>query len=128
LLSYLAPQREFGRAIRLNSINEIGPDKVHLDPCYNTDQKPGEVTMKKLRVWAMISLTLGIAGLICLFFSFLALTDISHGEENAHLEWAILRLAFFVIFFLIIAIFICTGLVLKYFRDKDAERERKTPD
>ena len=84
--------------------------------------------MKKLRIWAAISLTLGIAGLIFLFLSFLALADIYHGEENVSFEWGVVRLAFFVIFFLIIATFICTGLALKYFRDKDAEKEHKTSD
>ncbi|MCX6569973.1 MAG: hypothetical protein NT006_00870 [Candidatus Aminicenantes bacterium] len=81
--------------------------------------------MKKLRVWATVSLTLAILGLVALFLSFAALTDIYHGEKDASLEWAFLRLAFFVILFLIIATFVCTGLVLKYFRDKDAEKERK---
>lgn len=80
--------------------------------------------MKKLRIWAAISLTLGIAGLIFLFLSFLALTDIFHGEEDASLEWTLLRLSFLVIFLLIVATFVCTGLVLKYFRDKEAEKER----
>ncbi len=34
----------------------------------------------------------------------------------------------FVILFLIVATFLCMGLVLKYFHDKDAKKERKTPD
>jgi heme/copper-type cytochrome/quinol oxidase subunit 2 len=84
--------------------------------------------MKKLRVWAAISLTLGIAGLISLFLSFLALADISHGEEDVSLEWGVVRLAFFVIFFLIVATFILTGLMFRYFRDKDEEKERKLRD
>ncbi|OGD27730.1 MAG: hypothetical protein A2V57_08850 [Candidatus Aminicenantes bacterium RBG_19FT_COMBO_65_30] len=84
--------------------------------------------MKRLRIWATVCLTLGILGLVVLFLSFAALTDIFHGEENASLEWGILRLGFFVIFFLIIATFICTGLVLKYFRDRDEEKGRKTSD
>ena len=78
--------------------------------------------MKKLRIWASVTLTLGILALVGLFFMHLALTDIYHGEENASLEWTILRLGFFVIFFLIVATFICTGLVFKHFRDQD-ERE-----
>ena len=80
--------------------------------------------MKKLRIWATVALTLGILALVVLFLMHLALTDIYHGEEDACLEWAILRLGFFVIFFLIIATFVCTGLVLRYFRDKD---EKKSP-
>ena len=84
--------------------------------------------MKKLRIWATISLTLAILGLAALFLAHAALTDISHGEKDASLEWTFLRLAFLVILFLIVATIVCTGLVLKYFRDKDAEKERKTSD
>jgi uncharacterized membrane protein YhaH (DUF805 family) len=76
--------------------------------------------MNKLRVWATISLALAIAGLALMFFSFLALADIYHGEEDASLEWGILQLAFFVIFFLIVATFILTGLVFKRFHGKDS--------
>jgi hypothetical protein len=83
--------------------------------------------MKKLRIWASVTLTLGILALVGLFFMHLALTDIYHGEENAGLEWTILRLGFFVIFFLIVATFICTGLVFKHFRDKDEREGPKTP-
>ncbi len=78
--------------------------------------------MKKLRAWAAAAKTLAILGLGALFLSFLALTDIFHGEENAKLEWGILQLAFLVIFFLIIATFILTGLVFKHFRGNDAEK------
>ncbi|MBE3109671.1 MAG: hypothetical protein IMZ57_03720 [Acidobacteria bacterium] len=81
--------------------------------------------MKQLRIWATVSLTLAILGLAALFLSFAALTDIYHGEKDVSLEWTFLQLAFFVILFLIVATFVCTGLVLKYFRDKDAEKERK---
>lgn len=80
--------------------------------------------MKKLRIWATVSLTLGILALVLLFVMHLALTDIYHGEEDVGLEWTILRLGFLVIFFLIIATFICTGLVLKHFRDRE---ERQDP-
>lgn len=76
--------------------------------------------MKKLRIWAIVSLTLAVLGLAALFLSFAALTDIYHGEENPSLEWGILQLAFFVIFFLIIATFILTGLVFKRFHGKDS--------
>jgi ABC-type Na+ efflux pump permease subunit len=79
--------------------------------------------MKKLRIWATVTLSLAIAGLAALFLSFAALTDIFHGEKDVTTEWGILRLGFLVIVFLIIATFICTGLVLKYFRDSD-ERDK----
>lgn len=84
--------------------------------------------MKKLRVWATVALTLAILALLLLFLMYLALTDIYHGEENAITEWTILRLGFFVIFFLIIATFVCTGLVLRHFRDKDGPGSSRTPD
>jgi len=84
--------------------------------------------MKKLRIWATVSLTLAILGLAALFLSHAALTDIYHGEKDASLEWTFLRLAFLVILLLIIATIICTGLVLKYFRDREAEKERKAAD
>jgi ABC-type Na+ efflux pump permease subunit len=82
--------------------------------------------MKKLRIWATVALTLAILGLAALFLSFAALTDIFHGEKDASLEWTFLRMAFFVILFLIVATFICTGLVLKYFRDKDEGEKSKS--
>ena len=84
--------------------------------------------MKKLRIWATVSLTLAILGLAALFLSHAALTDIYHGEKDANLEWTFLRLAFLVILLLIVATIVFTGLVLKYFHDKDAEKERKTSD
>lgn len=80
--------------------------------------------MIKLRVWAWIALTVAILGLIVLFLMFLALVDISHGEENLVLEWRMVKLGLFVIFFLIISTFICTGLVLKYFHDKESRKDR----
>ena len=79
--------------------------------------------MKKLRIWATVSLTLGILALVVLLVSVAALTDIYHGEEDLQLEWLFVRLAFLVIFFLFIATFVFTTLVLKHFRDRD-----KTPD
>lgn len=75
--------------------------------------------MKKLRIWATVSLTLGILALVLLFVALAALTDIYHGEEDLSTEWMFLRLAFGVIFFLIVATVICTTLVLKHFRDRD---------
>jgi uncharacterized membrane protein len=84
--------------------------------------------MTKLRIWATVTLTLAILSLVVLFLMFLALVDISHGEEDVVLEWAIVKLGLFVAFFLIVATFVCTGLVFKYFRDRDAEKERKLPD
>ena len=84
--------------------------------------------MKKLRIWASITLTLGILGLVALFCMHLALTDIYHGEDDVSLEWTILRLGFIIIFGLIVAAFICTGLVFKHFRGKDEQEKSRTPD
>jgi uncharacterized membrane protein len=84
--------------------------------------------MKKLRIWASITLTMGILGLIALVLMFLALVDISHGEENVVGEWLIVRLGLLVIFFVIAATFICTGLIFKYFRDKDEQGNKPKPD
>ncbi len=75
--------------------------------------------MKKLRIWASVTLTLAILGFVCLLLMFLALVDISHGEENVVLEWLVVRLGLLVILFVIVATFVCAGLVLKYFRDRD---------
>ncbi len=38
--------------------------------------------MKKLRVWATVAFVLGILALVLLLFMFLALADISHGEQD----------------------------------------------
>jgi len=77
--------------------------------------------------WRGIALSRPGCGSI-LFLSHAALTDIYHGEKDANLEWTLLRLALLVILLLIVATIVCTRLVLKYFRDKEAEKERKIPD
>ena len=83
--------------------------------------------MKKLRIWATVAMVFGILALVLLLFMFLALADISHGEKDLTAEWGVLRAGFFVIFFLIIATFVCTGLVLKYFRDRSDEEKPRPP-
>lgn len=83
--------------------------------------------MKKLRIWASVALTLGFVGLVFLLLMFLALVDISHGGENVVTEWLIVRLGLLVIFFVILAVFIGTGLVLKHFRDKEDEKGPTLP-
>jgi uncharacterized membrane protein len=75
--------------------------------------------MKKLRIWASVALTLGFVGLVFLLLMFLALVDISHGETDVAGEWLIVRLGLLVIFFVIVAVFVGTGLVLKNFRDRE---------
>lgn len=78
--------------------------------------------MKKLRIWASVALTLGFVGLIFLLLMFLALVDISHGETDLANEWLIVRLGLLVIFFVIVAVFVGTGLVLKNVRDREDEK------
>jgi len=82
--------------------------------------------MKKLRIWASITLTLGILGLVLILLMAYALIDISRGEENVVGEWFIVKLGLIVILFVILATFICTGLILKHFRDRD-EKEAPGP-
>ena len=84
--------------------------------------------MKKLRIWASLTLTLAVLGLVSLLLMFLALLDISHGEENVVLEWLVVRLGLLVILFVIVATFVCTGLVLKYFRDRNQRDKGLGPD
>ena len=84
--------------------------------------------MTKLRIWATVTLTMAIAGLAVLIAMVLALMDISQGEANVVGEWLVVKLGFAVIFFVILATFVCTGLVLKYFRDRDAESKPKASD
>lgn len=84
--------------------------------------------MKKLRIWALATLTLAVLGLVSLLLMFLALVDISQGEENVVLEWLVVRLGLLVIFFAIVATFVCTGLVLKHFRDRDERAKSAKPD
>lgn len=71
------------------------------------------------RIWATVSAALGIAGLVFLALSTLALQGIYRGEDGGPPEWTLLRLAFLAVVVLIVAIFISTGLLSKYFRDKD---------
>jgi uncharacterized membrane protein len=82
--------------------------------------------MHKLRIWASVALTLGILGLVLLVLMVLALVDISHGEQDVVGEWLIVKLGLFVTFFVIVATFISTGLVLKHFRDQDEGKKPKS--
>ncbi len=44
-----------------------------------------------------ITLALGVLSIIAMILSFLALTDIAHGEPDLTLEWGMLQLSFFVV-------------------------------
>jgi hypothetical protein len=54
--------------------------------------------------------------------------DIAHGEPNVVLEWGIVRLGLLILFVLVVASAVCTGLVLKYFHDKDRGEGAKPLD
>ena len=47
---------------------------------------------------AAIAFVLGVASLVAVFVSLLALTDIYHGESDLRQEWMALRICFAVIF------------------------------
>jgi uncharacterized membrane protein YozB (DUF420 family) len=47
---------------------------------------------------AAIAFVLGIASLVAVFISFMALADIYHGESDLRMEWMVLRICFAVIF------------------------------
>jgi len=47
---------------------------------------------------AAVAFFLGIASLVAIFVSLLALSDIFHGESDLRLEWMALRVSFAVIF------------------------------
>lgn len=83
--------------------------------------------MLKLRVWATATLAMAIAALIVLVLMFMALVDISHGEENVVAEWAIVKLGLVVVFVLILVTIVCSGLVLKYFKDREEEKKTRPP-
>lgn len=53
--------------------------------------------MNRLKMLIKLSMALGIATLIAVFFSHLALTDIYHGEPNPQLEWNFLRISALVV-------------------------------
>ncbi len=53
-------------------------------------------TVEKRQV--VIAFLLGIASLVAVFISHLALTDIYHGESDLRVEWMALRVCFAVIF------------------------------
>lgn len=53
--------------------------------------------MKQLKIYAVISVVLGVLSIIGIVFSHLALTDISHGESNTEMEWKIVQAGFGII-------------------------------
>jgi len=53
--------------------------------------------MKQLKIYATISVVLGVLSVIGIVLSHLALTDISHGESNTDMEWKIVQVGFGII-------------------------------
>jgi uncharacterized membrane protein YozB (DUF420 family) len=47
---------------------------------------------------AVVAFVLGVASLVAIFVSMLALADIYHGESDLRLEWMALRICFAMIF------------------------------
>jgi len=78
--------------------------------------------MRKLRIWASVSLTLGILGIVVFVPMLLALVDISKGQENVAGQWLMVKLGLLVLFFVIIVTFVFTGLALRHFNKKDGGR------
>ncbi len=64
-----------------------------------------EVPVNRPRRLTHLTNGLGIASIVALGFSHLALTDIGHGEGDLTLEWTILRIAALVLIAFILSTF-----------------------
>lgn len=62
--------------------------------------------MKQLKIYAIISVVLGVLSFIGIILSHLALTDISHCEPNTDMEWKIVQAGFVVIILFHVFVFI----------------------
>ena len=71
--------------------------------------------MSKLKKYTRITLLFLVLSLIALFLSFLALTDISHNEENLVSEWTIIRITALIF----LAFIISTALTIKQIFNTD---------
>ncbi len=69
--------------------------------------------MKPLRRAVRLSLFLGGLSLVAVVVSWLALTDIGHGESDLSLEWSVLRAAFLVIVLFQVSALLTLGRVLR---------------
>ncbi len=72
--------------------------------------------MTPLRRAVQLSLYLGGFSILAVVVSYLALTDIRHGESNLSLEWDVLRAAFFVIVLFQISALATLGRVFRVLR------------
>ena len=66
-------------------------------------KKLGKHEMSKIKQLSVLTLVLAGFSILALILSHLALTDISHGEEDLTLEWSVLRIAALVILGFIIS-------------------------
>jgi hypothetical protein len=66
-----------------------------------------EVPVISTRQLARLATGLGVASIVALGFSHLALTDIGHGEGDLTLEWTVLRIAALVFIAFILSTFAC---------------------
>ncbi len=65
------------------------------------------------RKLARMSLALGVLSLLAMLLSFLALTDIAHGESDVVWEWRMLRVSALVLLMFIAMSMATLGRVLK---------------
>ncbi len=69
--------------------------------------------MTPLRLAVQLSLVLGAVSVLAVVVSYLALTDIGHGENDLSLEWGVLRLAFLVIVLFQVSALVTLGRVFR---------------
>ncbi len=69
-----------------------------------------------MRRAVQLSLFLGGFSMLAVVASFLALTDIGHGESDLSLEWGVLRAAFFVIVLFHVSALLTLGRVFRVLR------------
>ena len=72
--------------------------------------------MTPLRRAVQLSLFLGGVSVLAVVASYLALTDIGHGESDLSLEWGVLRLAFLVIVLFQVSALVTLGQVFRVLR------------
>jgi uncharacterized protein YqhQ len=72
--------------------------------------------MRPLRRAVQLSLVLGGISILAVVVSYLALTDIGHGESDLSLEWGVLRAAFLVIVLFQVSALVTLGRVFQVLR------------
>lgn len=72
--------------------------------------------MTPLRRAVLLSLFLGGFSIFAVVVSYLALTDIGHGESDLSLEWSLLRAAFLVIVLFQVSALLTLGRVFRVLR------------